>query len=139
MIILSIFDKIRICKKLLNYTLWRTFIPILILIRDIFIIVMQLWPLMLTCRNLLLDRNFCITYRQWGPLLINDRHLLNIRYLMNIRNLLHTRKSLVVEWICFLLRVILFPLNLIITLGVMTLIFFSLYDFFLFSCTYPLP
>ena len=69
--------------------------------------------------------------KQWDNVLITGNNLLNIKHILNSRHLIHIRKSLVVEWTISLWRVILSPLNIITTWGVITL-FLSLYYIFVF-------
>ena len=136
MILLNIVYKIWSYNQLLWCSVVRSFPPILLLCRHLIIsrhiciIYMKYWPILLTDRHLLILSHICIIGRQWGPLMITGRHMLTGNNLLNIRQMIQSSSSIVVWWIFFLYRVILVPLNILITLCVTTLIFVSVCDFF---------
>ena len=102
----------RIFNKILFCFMVRPFTPILIIIK-----------------HLLVSRNFCMTNRQWDPILIICKHLLNSKHILNSRHLIHIKKSLVVKWIIFIWIVIIFPLNILTTVVLITQLFSQYYIF----------
>ena len=82
---------------------------------------------------------YFIIARKWGLLLLNVRHIITDRHLLNIRHLTRTRNDIIVEWIFSLCRVILVPLNILITLRIITFIFVSVCDIFCLRVPLYLP
>ena len=107
MILLSIFYKIRIYHQLLFCIVVSPFPPLLLLIK-----------------NLSLVMHFCIIDSQWGTLL---RSLASIYWLSGIWSKLGILLLLMNISLC---SVIVFPLHILFSLRITTLIFVSLCDFF---------
>ena len=84
-------------------------------------------------------QDFFIIDMQWDPFMLTERNIITVSNLSNIRHMLQSHNYLVVKWIIYLLRVIVAPLNIINNLGILTLIFFSLYGIFCICIPLQLP
>ena len=138
MILLKFFSKISSCKKILWCIVGRQISPFPVISRHMIISrnILSLSGndgLLYSLEVIWTLEGIFIIYKQRGTLNINDRHLLNIRFL------LHSSKSPVFEWILLLWRVIVSPLNLLISLSATTLIFQFAWTFFLCVPFHPPP
>ena len=95
-----------------------------------------LFTLLCFIRHLIINRHFSIIYIKWGTIMHTSSYLIIGRHLMNRIHMINIRNSLVVEVILSLQIVVVAPLNILITLGVITMIF-SVCMIFLSSCPFP--